>query len=120
MAKLNYQAYKFAQDSLVDPNSIPNDTFYSGFAENYIHQASKLKRRQGRELSDIIVFSDGDCGKLGYGETVTESHTPRIVVGLRGKEIDMVALGDCIPSRSIKAARCIHGDVPERTAWDGW
>ena len=84
MAQLNYQAYKFSQDTMADPNSIPNNAFYSGFAENYTHQASKLKCRHGQEHGDIIIFSDGDCGQLGCGETITKSHTPCIVVGLRG------------------------------------
>ena len=80
MAQLNYQAYKFDQDTLADPNSISNDAFYSGFAENYTHQASELKLRHGQEHGDIIVFGDGDCGQLGCGETVTKLRKPRIVV----------------------------------------
>jgi len=56
MAQLNYQAYKFAQDTLADPNSIPNGTFYSGFVKKYTHQASELKRLRGREQGDIIVL----------------------------------------------------------------
>lgn len=107
MAQLNYQAYKIAQDTLADPDSVPNDAFYSGFVENYTHQASELKRRHGREHGDIIVFGDGDCGQLGCGETVTESRKPRIVVGLRGKEIDMVASGG-LHSLAIDRSGAVH------------
>ena len=86
MAQLNYQAYKFSQDTLADPNSIYNNAFYSGFTENYTYQASELKCRHGRERGNIIVLGDRDCGQLGCGETVTELCKPRIVVGLCGTE----------------------------------
>jgi regulator of chromosome condensation len=102
MLLLNYQTYQWAKKLLHPPDtdtttttktSIADDSFYTGVVENYVLRASELRRRYDRDYGDVIVFGDGDCGQLGCGEAVSESRVPRILVGLRGTKIDMLACG---------------------------
>ncbi len=94
MAAVNYQVYRLAKRLLDSKeNDISRDGFYSGIAETYLFQATEIRRRYHRKYGDIAVFGQGDCGQLGCGEGVTEARKPRILLGLRGQEITMVASG---------------------------
>lgn len=92
MAKLNYNLNQWAQQQLSSSN-IPNDAFYDGIVNNYLLQVEKIRQRYDRAYGDIVVFGQGDCGQLGCGESVTEARRPRILAGLRGKNISQVACG---------------------------
>ncbi|KAL7536659.1 hypothetical protein ACHAXR_007318 [Thalassiosira sp. AJA248-18] len=92
MAELNYQLYNWAKREL-ESGSIPDDAFYDPCVENYCRHASEISRRYNRSYGDIVVFGSGDCGQLGCGESITEARKPRIVVNMRGREINMVATG---------------------------
>jgi len=91
MAQLNYQLYSWAKSQR--GGTIPDDAFYDGIVENYHLQASDLHRRFNRQYGDITVFGSGDCGQLGCGEAVTDARRPKILMGLRGNPINMLASG---------------------------
>jgi len=91
LTRLNYQLYVEAKRALGGP--IPDDAFYDGLIEHYHHEIAELKRRFLRKYGDIVVFGNGDCGQLGCGYAVTEARKPKIVAGLRGVSINMVASG---------------------------
>jgi regulator of chromosome condensation len=100
MLLLNYMTYQWAKKLLhPDTNTstttttIADDSFYTGVVENYLQRATELRRRYDRDYGDVIIFGDGDCGQLGCGEEISESRVPRILVGLRGTKIDMLACG---------------------------
>jgi regulator of chromosome condensation len=93
MLLLNYETYKWAKSLLSKPNEIADDSFYDGVVENYLQRSSELRRRFDRDYGDVVVFGNGECGQLGCGEAVDESRVPRILVGLRGAKIDMIACG---------------------------
>ncbi|KAL3822815.1 hypothetical protein ACHAXA_005980 [Cyclostephanos tholiformis] len=93
MVLLNYKTYQWAKSLLSNPTEIADDSFYDGVVENYLQCSSELRWRFDRDYGDVVVFGAGDCGQLGCGEAVTESRVPRILVGLRGAKIDMIACG---------------------------
>jgi regulator of chromosome condensation len=93
MLLLNYKTYQWARSLLSNPDGIADDSFYGGVVENYLHCSSELRRRFDRDYGDVMVFGNGECGQLGCGEAVTESRVPRILLGLRGAKIDMIACG---------------------------
>ena len=100
MLLLNYKTYQWARgllraddDATIAAAGIADDSFYTGVVENYVQRATELRRRYDRDYGDVMVFGDGDCGQLGCGEAISESRVPRILVGLRGTKIDMLACG---------------------------
>ncbi|KAL3771565.1 hypothetical protein ACHAWU_003740 [Discostella pseudostelligera] len=61
--------------------------------DQYVFQSTQLNRRYNRNYGDVIVFGYGDVGQLGMGWGITEARTPRILVNLRGKSMNMLACG---------------------------
>ena len=92
MSSLNYHMYQWAKEKLAS-GDIPNDEFYDGAVANYLSNRDKIHFRYNREYGDIYTFGQGDCGQLGCGEAVTEARIPKVLVRLRGKQINQVASG---------------------------
>ena len=84
---------RWAKSLLADPSKIADDSYYDDVVDNYLRRLAELRRRFDRDYGDVVVWGEGDCGQLGCGEAVTESRVPRILVGLRGSKIDMIACG---------------------------
>ncbi|EED91362.1 predicted protein [Thalassiosira pseudonana CCMP1335] len=91
---LNSQLVEWARDTLAGRNGpIPNDAFYYNIADNYTFHSKEILRRFNRSYGDVAVFGDGDCGQLGCGEGISSARVPRILVGMRNKNVNMLACG---------------------------
>ncbi len=96
--RLNYQTYEFAKTMLQATTTASVDDDDHGAIqrpaiENYLHQSSELHRRFNRNYGDVIVFGNSEAGQLGLGCSVPYSRSPRILMNLRGKPINMLACG---------------------------
>lgn len=92
LAKLNYNAAALAASKLVG-SGVSTEGFYTPFAERYIAEAAKLKRKYLREYGDVAVCGSGECGQLGSGEGLMDSRKLKVLANLRGQDINQIAAG---------------------------